>query len=159
MIETILGGLFGGILRIVPEILKFMDAKNERSHELSMQDKAIEFQKLKGSQAVEEIEARGQQDWNAGSLDALKESITSQFRPSGVKWVDAFSTIIRPLITFQWVIVLYPAVIVASFVLSVQAGVPALNALIKVFGPEEKALVGAILNFWFVGRVFDNVRR
>jgi hypothetical protein len=158
MVETLFGGLLGGIFRLVPEVLKFFDAKNERQHELSMQDKAIEFQKLKGDQVIDEIAAQGQVSWNEAALDTLKTSIETQFRPSGIKWVDALSTLIRPLITVQWVIGLYPAVITAGFILAIQGGMPPLEALVRAFGPDEKALVGAILNFWFVGRVFDRVK-
>ena len=47
MIETLLGGLLGGAFRLAPEILKWLDRKGERSHELAMQDKALEFEKLR----------------------------------------------------------------------------------------------------------------
>jgi hypothetical protein len=50
MIETLLGGLLGGAFRLAPEILKWLDRKGERGHELAMQDKAIEFEKLRGAQ-------------------------------------------------------------------------------------------------------------
>ena len=53
---------------------------------------------------------------------------------------------------------LYPAVIVCGFIVLVQSGVSVLQALPAVFGPEEKSLVAGILNFWFLGRVFDRVR-
>ncbi|OPY13034.1 MAG: hypothetical protein A4E69_01873 [Syntrophus sp. PtaB.Bin138] len=158
MISTLLGGLLGGIFRVLPEVLKFFDAKNERSHELAMQDKAIEFQKLKGDQRIEEINAQGQQDWNVGALEAMKAAIEGQNVPSGIKWIDGFSKLMRPIITLQWVVFLYPAVIVASFVVLVQNGTPILQALPIVFGEPEKALVSGILNFWFLGRVFDRVK-
>ena len=38
MIETLLGGLLGGAFRLAPEILKWLDRKGERGHELAMQD-------------------------------------------------------------------------------------------------------------------------
>jgi hypothetical protein len=158
MIETLLGGLLGGIFRIIPEVLKFFDAKNERAHEVTMTDKQIEMEQVKGAQRSAEITAQEQAAWNTGAIDTLKASIETQFRPSGVKWVDALSTLIRPAITIQWVILLYPAVIIAGFFIAIQHETPALEALIKVFGPDEKALVAAILNFWFVGRVFDRVK-
>jgi hypothetical protein len=75
-----------------------------------------------------------------------------------VKWIDGLSKLMRPLITIQWVVFLYPAVIVCGFIVLVQSGVSVLQALPAVFGPEEKALVAGILNFWFLGRVFDRVR-
>jgi len=158
MLETILGGLLGGIFRVIPEVMKFLDAKNERKHELDMQDKAYKFEELKGSQKIDEITVQGQQEWNASAIDALKTAIQRQDTPSGVKWIDGFSKLMRPLITFQWVIVLYPAVIVATFYLSIQSGNSAPQALQNCFGPAEKAIVSGILNFWFLGRVFDRVK-
>ena len=46
MIETLLGGLLGAAFRLAPEVLKWLDRKGERGHELAMQDKALEFEKL-----------------------------------------------------------------------------------------------------------------
>ena len=158
MTSTLIGGLLGGIFRLLPEILKYLDARNERKHELAMQDKAIEFQRLKGDQRMEEISAQGQQDWNVGALETLRTALQGQDTPSGVKWIDGLSKLMRPLITIQWVVFLYPAVIVCGFIVLVQSGVSVLQALPAVFGPEEKALVAGILNFWFLGRVFDRVR-
>jgi hypothetical protein len=158
MTATLIGGLLGGIFRLLPEILKYLDARNERKHELAMQDKAIEFQRLKGDQRMEEIAAQGQQDWNVGALETLRTALQGQDTPSGVKWIDGLSKLMRPLITIQWVVFLYPAVIVCGFIVLVQSGVSVLQALPAVFGPEEKALVAGILNFWFLGRVFDRVR-
>jgi hypothetical protein len=158
MTSTLIGGLLGGIFRLLPEILKYLDARNERKHELAMQEKAIEFQRLKGDQRMEEISAQGQQDWNVGALETLRTALQGQDTPSGVKWIDGLSKLMRPLITIQWVVFLYPAVIVCGFIVLVQSGVSVLQALPAVFGPEEKALVAGILNFWFLGRVFDRVR-
>ena len=59
MIETLLGGLLGGAFRLAPEILKWLDRKGERGHELAMQDKALEFEKLRGAQRMSEIGAGG----------------------------------------------------------------------------------------------------
>ena len=57
MIETLLGGLLGGAFRLAPEVLKWFDRKGERGHELAMQDKALEFEKLRGAQRMAEIGA------------------------------------------------------------------------------------------------------
>ena len=152
---TILSGIFGGVLRLAPELFKFLDAKNERKHELDMQDKALAFQQLAGEQKVGEIKAQGQVEWDKGALGALQEAIKGQNEPSGILWVDGFSKLIRPLITLQWVIILYPAVIVATFVILLQQNSPVIDAMKQAFGPEEKALVSFIVDFWFVGRVLE----
>jgi hypothetical protein len=158
MYETLIGGAIGGIFRIIPECLKFFDAKNERAHELDMQKEAYRLQELSGKQKMDEIAAESQSAWNKGAIDALKTAIKGQHVQTGVKWVDGFTGLMRPLITFQWVVVLYPGVIVFTFVMSIHAGTPVLDALRTIFGPDEKALVAGILNFWFLGRVFDKVK-
>ena len=33
MLESLLGSLFGGLFRLAPEFLKWLDRKNERDHE------------------------------------------------------------------------------------------------------------------------------
>jgi hypothetical protein len=155
MLETLLGGLLGGVFRLAPEVFKMLDAKNERKHELAMQDKALEFEKTRGAQKMAEIGAAADSAWNTGAMGALVESIKGQSEKSGVKWADALSTIMRPIITLQWVVVLYPAAMIAAFSLAVSSGTPPLIALANTFGPEEKAIASAILNFWFLGRVLE----
>ena len=155
MVETILGSLVGGVFRLVPEVLRWFDRKDERKHELKMQDKQLEFQKLMGTQKIEEAQVQ----YDTAGIETLKEAIKGQETPSGVRWVDGFSKLMRPLITFQWVILLYPVVILAGFFLSIQQGVSALEALKNVFGEPEKALVGAICNFWFLDRILKRDRK
>ena len=156
---TILSGIFGGLLRLAPEIFKMINAKGERAHELAMQKVAYDFQVLKGNQRIDEIQEQGQADWNTGALDALQAAIKDQGKPSGVKWIDGFSKLMRPLITFQWVVLLYPAVIISTFVILLQADVPVIDAMNEAFGSEEKALVAFIVDFWFIGRVLEAGRK
>ena len=157
MFETLLGGLLGGVFRIVPELLKWLDRKDERKHELAMQDKALEFQKLKGDQRIEEIEAQGQQAWNTGSLDALKEAISSQMRPSGIPWIDALSSTVRPVITY-WFMALYCAAKGAIFVSAVNAGQAWWEAVKVSWTTDDMAIWAGIINFWFLSRVFERVK-
>jgi len=158
MWETIFGGLMGGIFRIIPEVLKWLDRRDERKHERAMQDKVYAFQKLRGHQRIEEMQTQGQMDWDKGSLEALRKAIAGQDKPSGIKWIDGWNKLIRPAMATQWVLLLWPAVIIASFYFSVQSGTPSLTAFAQVFGPEEKAFAGAIANFFILNRVFDRVK-
>jgi hypothetical protein len=103
MIETLLGGLLGGAFRPAPEFLKWLDRKGERGHELAMQDKALEFEKVRGASRMAEIGASADAAWNAGAMEAFKEAVAGQGRPSGVKWADALSTSVRPIITYWFI--------------------------------------------------------
>lgn len=144
----ILSLLFGGALRLAPEFLKIWDRKDERRHELAMQDKSIEFAKIQGEQKVAEYNAQAE----VAQFDAMKVALEAQGKQTGIKVIDAINAMIRPLIAVQWVIVLWPAALVSSFVLAVQGGVPPLDALVKVFGAEERAVASGIVGFFFVNR-------
>ena len=157
MIETLLGGLLGGAFRLAPEILKWLDRKGERGHELAMQDKAIEFEKLRGAQRMSEIGAAADFAWNTGALEALKESVHAQGQRSGVGWADALSISVRPVITY-WFMALYCAAKIAAFFGAINAGSGWIEAATHAWTEADQALWAGVLNFWFLGRVFDRMR-
>jgi len=157
MIETLLGGLLGGAFRLAPEILKWLDRQGERSHELAMQDKALEFEKLRGAQRMAEIGANADAAWNTGAIEALKAAVASQGQPSGVKWIDGLSSSVRPVITY-WFMALYCSAKSAAFMAAVGAGASWGMAIQHAWTEADQALWAGVLNFWFLGRVFDRVR-
>ena len=157
MIETILGGLLGGVFRLAPEVLKWLDRNGERSHELSMQDKAIEFEKIRGAQRMSEIGASADAAWNSGAIDAFKEAIAAQATPTGVPWADALSSSVRPIITY-WLMALYCAAKTVAFVAALNAGAGWGAAVLAAWSEADQALWAGVLNFWFLGRVFDRVK-
>ncbi|NDP37336.1 MAG: hypothetical protein GZ093_01070 [Rhodoferax sp.] len=157
MIETLLGGLLGGAFRLAPEILKWLDRKGERGHELSMQDKAIEFEKIRGAQRMSEIGASADAAWNSGAIDAFKDAIAAQGRPTGVPWADALSSSVRPVITY-WLMGLYCAGKTVAFVAALNAGAGWGAAVLAAWSEADQALWAGVLNFWFLGRVFDRVK-
>jgi hypothetical protein len=157
MIETLLGGLLGGAFRLAPEILKWVDRKGERGHELAMQEKALEFEKLRGAQRMAEIGASANAAWSSGAIEALKEAVAGQGRLTSVRWVDALSTSVRPVLTY-WFMALYCAAKTAAFVAAVTAGAGWSAAILNAWTEADQALWAGVLNFWFLGRVFDRVR-
>lgn len=157
MIETLLGGLLGGAFRLAPEVLKWLDRKSERHHELAMQDKALAFEQLRGQQKMAEIGAQAQADWNTGALSALSEAISGQSQGSGVAWVDALSSSVRPVVTY-WFMGLYCAAKTAAFVAALNGGALWSVAVAHAWTEADMALFSAVMNFWFLGRVFDRVK-
>ena len=157
MIETLLGGLLGGAFRLAPEILKWLDRNVERSHELSMQDKALEFEKLRGAQRMGEIGASADSAWNTGAIEALRDAVRGQGEKTGVAWADSLSSSVRPVITY-WFMALYCAAKTAAFVAAVTAGAGWSTEIQHAWTEADQALWAGVLNFWFLGRVFDRVR-
>jgi hypothetical protein len=157
MIETLLGGLLGGAFRLAPEILKWFDRKDERGHELAMQDKALEFEKLRGAQRMSEVGATAEAAWNTGAIETLRDAVRSQGEKTGVRWVDALSSSVRPVVTY-WFMVLYCSAKTALFIAALQAGAGWHDAVTHAWTEADQALWAGVLNFWFLGRVFDRVR-
>jgi hypothetical protein len=155
MIETLLGSLLGGVFRIVPEVMKLWDAKNEREHELAMLGKEMEFAQLKG-----EISMREQETVLMGKeLDAMTEALKEQgetARASG-QFISAISAAVRPLVTY-WFVTLYSIVKLASILMAVDAGAEWKEVLVSSWTEDDMALLMMVLTFWFVGRVWDRTR-
>jgi hypothetical protein len=145
----IFGALFGGVFRLVPEFMKMWDRKNEREHEVILGEQQMEMIKLQGSYKMQEVNAAT----DIAHMNAIMEVAKAQAQPTGIKFVDGWNALMRPLITTQWLLLLYPSFLIASFMLAVQAGTPALAALIQVFGPDEKAICSGLFTFWFLDRV------
>ena len=157
MIETLLGGLLGGAFRLAPEVLKWFDRQGERGHELAMQDKALEFEKLRGTQRMSEIGAAADGAWNTGAIETLRDAVRTQGEKTGVAWADTLSSTVRPVITY-WFMALYCAAKTAAFVAAVNAGAGWGVAILHTWTEADQALWAGVLNFWFLGRVFDRVR-
>ena len=158
MIETLLGGLLGGAFRLAPEILKWLDRKGERSHELAMQDKALEFEKLRGAQRMAEIGASADAAWNTGAIDALRDAVRTQGEKTGVRWADALSSSVRPVITY-WLMGLYCSAKTVAFVAAITAGEGWGTAVQHAWTEADQALWAGVLNFWFLSRTFEKAGR
>jgi len=152
MLETLLGGVFGGVLRLAPEVFKIFDAKDSRKHELAMMSAEMEFAKIKGEMQLKETEAT----LTIAELDAMKEAFKEQASTAGksYKWVAAVSGLVRPLVTY-WFVGVYSATKVAAYTIATSQGGIWNKVLISMWGKEDMAILNLLLTFYFVGRVYD----
>ena len=152
----ILGSLFGGLFRIAPEILKWLDKKNEREHELAMFTLQTDLEKMRGTFRMEEkyVEHGEQQ------LQAIQAAFQSQAQESAAsyKWVSALSALVRPMVTYV-LFGLYCAVKVASFVYAVQGGSDWKTVLVATWTTEDFSMLNMILTFWFIGRAVEKYQK
>ena len=147
----LLSPVLGALIRLAPEILKFFDKKLERIHELAMQDKALEFEKVRGAQRMAELSS----EMEIAHLAAIGKAATAQMRKTGIRWVDALNAFVRPTITFFFV-GLYGAVKVCAIISAMQSGEGLIAVLPEVWDMDnDMPILGAIIGFWFVSRVYD----
>jgi hypothetical protein len=148
MFELILGGL----ARLAPELIKAFDRTSERKHELALIEINLRAEHARAENAQTELEMMHGAQTDAAELQALIEATKAQAANAQGTWAAGYSAMIRPLMATQWVLVLWPAVVVAGFVISVLNGTPALTAMSAAFGESERALAQAIAAFWLVDR-------
>jgi hypothetical protein len=151
-LEAILGSIVGGGLRMVPEILGYLDKKNERKHELALGDQQYRVAELQFRTQRELKDLDVEQSQFVSAMQALTEGIKAQAVTTGIKWVDAISSLVRPSIT-AWVFTLYSIVKLSALSVALRT-VEASVAVQSLWGPNDEAMLSAIIMFWFVGRVW-----
>jgi hypothetical protein len=147
MIEALLGSALGAVTRVVPEVMKHLDRKNDRKHELLLGDQQYKLVELQGRSKLETatVETQAAQFTQAlGALSAAYDSQAAMGR-SDNKWVQFWNGVtqsVRPVVTyaFAWGYLVY----------KINTG---------TWSTEDTALFAGIINFWFVGRVFEKTTR
>lgn len=155
MFETLLGGVFGGLLRLAPELFKLFDKKNERAHELRMLEAEMEFAKVKGEIAMRQADVQLQ----TAELDAMVAAIQEQSSTAKAAGsvVAAISALVRPTVTYMF-LGLYAAVKVAAYLIAIEQGGNWKEVLTTMWGSDDLAVFNMIISFWFVGRVYERSR-
>jgi len=152
----LLGSVFGGLFRLAPEVLKFLDKGNERKHELAMFTLQTDLEKLRGQFKMEEKYV----DYSVQQLDTIKEAFKEQSATAKeAGWfVSAVSALVRPGITWA-LFFMYAAVKAAAMVMAFQTGGSWVEVLLKVWGADDFAMLNMCLTFWFVGRSIEKYQK
>lgn len=138
MIEALAGGTLGAIVRLAPELLNLLDRKNERKHEIALGQQSLEVTKLQLDGKLKATEVEAQSGQLVAALQALQAGITGQATKTGNVWVDGLSSSVRPIVTYGFA---------ASYLyVKMQSG---------SWEAQDTAIFSGILNFWFLGRVFE----
>lgn len=148
MISALLSFLGGSAFRMIfGAVSEWFDKKQEHQHELeririqSDLDKARHEQdcqrlRLQSELGVKEIMVKADADVSRLEADAFVEAMRSATKPIGIKWVDAWNGVIRPLAA---------SIAIILWVL-------ALNESGWMMSEWDKELVGVILGFFFASR-------
>lgn len=155
VLEGIVGGLLGGVMRLAPEVIKFFTRKDDNKHELEMLKTQLEFEKTKGELKIEERYV----DYGIAELGAISEAYKEQATAvaNSSKWVTNASAMVRPAITYV-IFGLYVAFKISLIVAGLSTG----QTWITVFGAwteADMAMLNMILGFWFLGRSIEKYKK
>ena len=156
MVETLLSGVFGGALRLAPEVLKIFDRKYEREHELALLKQEQEFAK---SQA--EVQLRtGEQNLVVKELDAITSAIGEQGQTArAAGWfIAAVSALVRPTVTYMF-LTAYFLVKIALYSMAIDQGGTWDQVILQLWTKDDVSILFMIISFWFVGRVYERNQR
>ncbi len=160
MITTLLavfsGGL-GGILRLIPEVLKLFSDSADRKHEKAMTELQLEIDKARSEQNIDAIHAQAAVTQDNKEADAYIAALQSQSTLTGVHWADALSKTVRPIITYWWMI-LFTIVKITIIVYSAMHFSDINTFLNTVWTTNDISVLAMILGFWFVDRSMRKYR-
>lgn len=139
---AIIGSLAGFFSSFVPEILHFLKDKKDKEHELKLISLQLEALKIGGSNKLEEVQIKA-------NADESKYLYYHASKPSKVKWVEALSSSVRPVITYTF-FVLYASLKVIDFV--------NIGHMAPIWTEEDQGIFCAVIGFWFGQRAFGKVR-
>ena len=151
----LLGSMFGGMFRLMPEVLKLLDKANERKHELNMFRLQTELEKLRGEFKMEEKYV----DYSIQQLDTIKEAFREQSETAknAGQFVSAISALVRPGITWCFFFI-YAAVKIAALVIAFQTNAPWYEVLSKSWDSNDFGVFTMCLTFWFDGRSIEKYK-
>lgn len=149
----VLGSLIGGVFRLMPEVLKLLDRKSERSHELAMFDRQCQLESQRGQQKLAEIGAQHGMVVDSGVVGAFKAAIDQQAEmvKAAGGWAAKLSAVVRPLITF-WAWALYSSAFLTLLYTTWQVSNSPTDVAKAVLTTDFVALLSGITNYWFLDR-------
>lgn len=152
----LLGSIFGGIFRLAPEVLKFLDKKNERQHELSMFQLQTDLEKMRGEFRMEEKYV----DYSIQQMDTIKAAFQEQAETAkAAGWfVAAISALVRPGITWA-LFFMYAAVKAAALVIAFKTGADWTEVISKCWDEDDFGVFTMCITFWFVGRSVEKYQK
>ena len=157
MFEILSGGIFGsligGVFRLAPEVIKYLDKGSERQHELAMFQEQCKLEQLRGEQKLAEIGAQREATVDAGVMNAFNSAIeqqTEMVKAAG-GWVASLSASVRPFVTY-WILLIWSFVHIWFAWNAWATGAAPDQVFRLMMSGDFSALVSGTLNYWFLDR-------
>ncbi len=149
----LLGSIFGGVFRLAPEVLKWLDKKNERSHELLMFQRQCDLEAQRGAQKLAEIGAQREAAVDVGAMAAFNAAINQQTEmvKAAGGWVASLSASVRPVVTY-WVLFIWSFIHVWFAWNAWMNGASPEVVFKTMMTADMSALISGTINYWFLDR-------
>lgn len=149
------GGFAGAVIRLLPAlgsgVMDYFKQKGDRDHEYRMRQLDRDIAKDGAEQRVREADVSGHWEAEGRLLDAYKEALAAANKPTGIKWVDAANSAVRP-VTAYYFLLLYGVAKTLNTVYAWKNDAD-LAALSKVvWTVDDATMMGAVFGFYFVDR-------
>ena len=154
MLESLFGGLLGGLFRLAPEVLKLLDRKSERAHELALLQSEMEFAKVRGEIHMRQTEA----SMVMAEVDAIGRATEEQGKTARAagKVIAGISALVRPMVTYAFVTA-YFCVKLAAYLLALEQNGDWRVVLLEMWNKDDMAMLSMILSFWFLSRALHHM--
>ncbi len=143
---TVLASIIGFISSIIPEIIKYFKDINDKKHELKIISLKSELKKHTSQAEMEELHL---------SKDLLEQKNLYNSFSSGIAWVEALNSSVRPLLAYGFFII-YVAVKVLQYQ-SIKSYMPIFESLNMFWDIEDQAIFASIISFYFGQRTFKGI--
>lgn len=152
VLDALLGGVLGGVARLAPEVLKFMDRKGDRAHELALGAQQLDLIKVQGSTNLAQAQVTNDAAQIIAGVQAIQAAQATQ--KTGFKLADSISALVRPYVTAV-LINTWLAVKFAAYVTLINKGIEWNVAVQTLWTNDDVAMLAGVMNFWFLSRVFE----
>lgn len=149
---TLLGSIIGFVGSLIPNFFKLYQDKADRLHELELFDRQLKLLKHNHAQKLDELYE-----------ERLTRELTMLYQnaaPTGVKWVDALSGTVRPVITYCFFLLFCTVKLCQVFtIMEVTEALSLARAILRIWHEEDQALFAAVMSFWFGQRALHKFTR
>lgn len=168
LFSIVTGGFGGGLLRLIPEGIKFAQNWLDNKHEMAKLQLQAELQKAGFQQRLAEINA---EEFQQQTLAQIQGATVLTGSKSGIWIVDLLNGLVRPVVTFWyfgiyamfktlalalWAISSYKVLVLAGFSLDAMLAVLSHGAF--PWQDVDMAMLSGIISFWFLGRTISQNR-
>jgi hypothetical protein len=153
----LLSMLGGGVFRLLPEVIGLFKAKGDRDHEFRMTTLQLQIDQARAQQQLDLTHAQAAIAADAAEMQTLAETIKAQAQPTGIGWIDALSSSVRPVLTYWWCLILYTAYKAITIATAAQGGATLGDIAPLLVTDFDRAVIGSIFAFWFVDRALRKI--